>query len=283
MDYITLEYSKGITYHWCGRFVAPGEEWTHMTRNLMDYELMVVQEGVLSIADHEREYTVHAGEYLLMTPTSFQHGARTGYCSFLWMHFGYHAEQNDHELSHSAPAYQPGFLTIPRQGTLTSLDRLVILMKQLQDSDRRYREVTLNAALCTAVLGEIAVQSPDYHTYGTLNSKDQIYSDICDYIGWHISENLRVSEVAEYFGYNEKYLTTFFGRMAGISLKQYILQEKMEHAKAALSESNQTVSEVAYSLGFSDPHNFTNAFKKITGLTPTEYKTGYNSHNVFQV
>ena len=38
----------------------------------------------------------------------------------------------------------------------------------------------------------------------------QLYTDIVDYISWRIRENFKVSEIAEYFGYNEKYITTFF-------------------------------------------------------------------------
>jgi transcriptional regulator GlxA family with amidase domain len=56
----------------------------------------------------------------------------------------------------------------------------------------------------------------------------------------------------------------------------------MELAKTALSETTGPISQIAFSLGFSDAHNFSNAFHEITGLSPSEYRASYNKHNVFQ-
>lgn len=285
MNYIRFDAEKEFNYHWCGKFVAPDDSWIHLTRVLEDYELFVVVEGVLHIGTDTTEYTVNPGEYLLMPPNSYEHGTKPSRCSFYWMHFGYHKEQNTHETlpDDTFLSYTPNKLLIAEQGKLASPDRIIILMKQLQDSDRRYREISLNRYLCSAILSEVSLQNQSYPAYGNKIFKEQLYSDICDYVSWHLTENLKVSQVAYYFGYNEKYLTTFFKQWAGISLKQYILQEKMERAKASLSETSEPVSQIAFRLGFTDAHNFSNAFHKITGLSPSEYRGSYNKHNVFPV
>ncbi len=284
MNYIRFNTENEFIYHWCGKFIAPDNNWIHLTRNLADYELFVVTEGVLHIASATTEYTVSTGEYLLMPPNEFEHGTKSSHCIFYWMHFGYNKEQNNHELlTAKGLSYTPGQLLLPEQGRLTSPDRIIILMKQLQDSDRRYREISLNRYLCSAILSEVALQGQIYPAYGNKIIKEQLYQDICDYVSWHLSENLKVSQVANYFGYNEKYLTTFFKQRAGISLKQYILQIKMERAKASLSETTEPVSQIAFRLGFTDAHNFSNAFRKVTGLSPSEYRDSYNRHNVFPV
>jgi len=293
MDYIQFDATKEFVYHWCGKFVAPDENWIHLTRNLGDYELFVASEGVLYIGTSAKEYIINPGEYLLMPPNEYQHGVKNSCCSFYWMHFGYNNEQNNHiRITVNTPdsltqskelSYVPGQLLLPEQGKLSSPDRIIILMKQLQDSDRRYREVTLNRYLCSAILSEVSLQNQVYPAYGNKILKEQLFQDICDYVSWHLTENLRVSQVASYFGYNEKYLTTFFKQRAGISLKQYILQIKMERAKASLSETTEPVCQIAFQLGFSDSHNFSNAFRKITGLSPSEYRDSYNKHNVFPV
>ena len=279
--FFDFDVKEGFTYKWCGKFTPPNNEWIHLTRNLTDYELMVVTEGTLYIADHTREYVVNKGEYLLMTPTLHQHGTKPGACEFYWMHFNYHNGLQDHS-SHTVPSEYPAkHLIIPSQGCLSSLERIIILMKQLQDSDRRYKESTLNDSLCCAILAELSAQNRHIQT-GEKQLKEQLYSDILDYISWHAQSNLRVSEIASYFGYNEKYLTTFFKKYSGITLKQHILQTKMELAKSALSETTGPISQIAFSLGFSDAHNFSNAFHKVTGLSPSEYRASYNKHNVFQ-
>ena len=65
----------------------PSPEWMHLTRNLVNFELMVVTEGTLFIADERCSYEVHPGEYLLLPPTVHQHGSKKGSCSFYWLHF----------------------------------------------------------------------------------------------------------------------------------------------------------------------------------------------------
>ncbi len=279
--FLCFDTSLEFTYHWCGKFTSPNSDWIHLTRNREDYELMVVTDGTLYIADHEREYIVQKGEYLLMAPTPFQHGTRSGDCHFYWMHFGYNKEKQNHETLSDFATYSPGKLLIPVTGKLSSLERIIILMKQLQDSDRRYKEASLNRYLCSALLAEIGAQG-QHKLNKEKQLKEQLFSDIQDYISWHIQENLRISEIAAYFGYNEKYLTTFFKRYAGITLKQYILQTKMDLAKSSLTETTQPISQIAYGLGFSDAHNFSNAFHKVTGLSPSEFRASYNKHNVFQ-
>lgn len=275
-----FDSTKEFSYHWCGKFISPNSDWIHITRNLEDYELMMVTEGTLNIADHEQEYTVSKGEYLPMGPTPYQHGTKSGDCSFYWLHFGYNMERQDHVVTPDIVDYVAGQLQIPAISTLSSPERIIILMKQLQDSDRRYKETSLNRYLCSAILSEISAQSI-YHINKEKQLKDQLFHDILDYISWHIQERLSVSEIAAYFGYNEKYFTTLFKKHAGIPLKQYILKRKMEHAKSNLSETNLPISQISYSLGFSDAHNFSNAFRKVTGLSPSEYRASFTKHNVF--
>lgn len=278
---LSFDTSLEFTYHWCGKFTSPNADWIHMTRSRDDYELMVVTEGTLFIGDHANEYTVQKGEYLLMPPTPYQHGTKSGSCDFYWLHFGYHNELQDHRTASDFSETATKYLQILVTGPLSSPERMIILMKQLQDSEQRYKEPTLNRYLCSAVLSELHAQCKHKFHKSKLQ-KEQLYHDITDYISWHIQENLRIPEIAAHFGYNEKYLTTFFRKHAGITLKQHILQTKAEVAKSALSETTRPISQIAYSLGFSDAHNFSNAFKKVTGLSPSEYRAGYTKHNIFQ-
>ena len=279
MEYLNFDLQKGIIYNWCGKFISPNPEWTHMTRALTDYEFILVTEGILGIADESRDFTVLPGEFLIMSPTTFQHGIRNGNCSFYWMHFSAQclAESRLSPVDSSGTGHT---LILPRQSFVKSPERIIILLKQLMDSDRSYKNPMLNQALCTAVLGEVSCQCCSSQSLQTL-SREQLLEDICNYISWHAGEELTISQIADYFGYNEKYLTTLFRRNKGLSLKQFVLETKMERAKFALSETNQTISQIAYGLGFKDVHNFSNAFKKKTDFSPSQYRQSYHKHNVF--
>lgn len=288
MTFFEFSTEKVFTHNMTGKFKAPTPEWIHLTRNLTDFELILVTEGTLYIGDDQNKYSVRQGEFLIMSPTSYQHGLESSNCSFYWLHFTPNAEYFTHDPDTDkgesfvlSNRRIPNSIILPRQGKPAASDRLIVLMKQLQDSDKRYHDPVLNNFLTSTILSEIYNQTFTSRAYGASNDKNQLFNDIVDYVSWHISENIKVTEIAEYFGYNEKYLSTFFHKFSGIPLKQHILQCKIDHAKAELTDTNRSISQIAYNIGFSDPHNFTNAFKKITGFSPTEYRTSYAKRSLF--
>lgn len=270
-------------YNFSGKFTAPNAEWMHMTRQLWDFELIVVTSGTLYIADQDREYTVGTGQYLLMQPTPRQHGFRASDCAFYWLHFQPLTPYEMLEQDAPGMEHDAMMLTIPAFGQLQSLERLIVLMKQLNDSERRYGLRSLNCFQTSVILAEVSAQSHIYRRYDSAEGGTQLYNDVVDYITLNICSSLRVADVAEYFGYNVKYLSTCFRKWANMPLKQFILQKKMEYAKAELSETNHTIAQIGYNLGYNDPHNFTTAFKKVTGLTPSDYRESYSKRRVYQV
>ncbi|MBQ9141211.1 MAG: helix-turn-helix transcriptional regulator [Lachnospiraceae bacterium] len=279
----TYKFSSTIPlqHNWCGKFEAPNSEWMHLTRQLYDFELFVVTEGTLYIADGKEEFVVEKGQYLLMAPTIKQHGYRPSDCTFYWLHFG--TPYSYDILDSAQQSVEPDSLsiTLPCYGTLTSLQRIVVLMKQLQDSDRRYGMRSLNNHLTSVILTELSAQNYISGKYDNTGNDSQLYNDIADYIKLNVCANLKVADVAGYFGYNEKYLTTYFRKWSKTSIKQFIMQTKMEHAKAELTDTNHSVSQIGYNIGYQDPHNFTHAFKKVTGLTPSEYRESYSKRRLF--
>ena len=92
--------------------------------------------------------------------------------------------------------------------------------------------------------------------------------------------SLKVTELARYFGYNDKYLSSLFHEGTGMTLKQFILKSKMDSAMAELTDTNHTVSQIAYNVGFQDAHNFSTAFRKLTGMTPGQYRKSYGNRKL---
>ena len=89
MEILEFDAREPLHFNLTGKFVAEDENWIHMTRDLTDYEFVMVTDGELYIAENKLESVVHTGEFRLMRPTIFQHGTRPSKCSFYWMHFYY--------------------------------------------------------------------------------------------------------------------------------------------------------------------------------------------------
>ncbi|MDO3409091.1 AraC family transcriptional regulator [Saccharibacillus sp. CPCC 101409] len=266
-----------------GKFVAPDANWIHLSRTLTDYELMVVTEGVLYLAGGAQRFTVSKGEFLLLAPSTEQYGYQVSECSFYWLHFSVkEASVLSDELPEAPANLEDQKIVLPRYGKLKSLEKMIVMMKQLQDSVRSYNTTALNNYMSTVILCELYNQLFCAETNPVRKTKqEQLYHDIVDYIKWSRGEPVKVSQIAEVFGYNEKYLSHLFSSISGVSLKQYILQQKMELAKYLLIDTNQNVSEVSVQLGYTDSHNFMKAFKKIVGLTPTDFRNAYAKRLLF--
>ncbi|HYH56189.1 MAG TPA: AraC family transcriptional regulator, partial [Anseongella sp.] len=67
-----------------------------------------------------------------------------------------------------------------------------------------------------------------------------------------------------------------FIKATGNTPVEYAQRVKMESAKKALESTRKTINEVMYEVGYSDVKAFREVFRKITGLSPLEYKNKYN-------
>jgi AraC-like DNA-binding protein len=95
---------------------------------------------------------------------------------------------------------------------------------------------------------------------------------VLEHIHSHISDNVGVEELAEVASVSKPYFIKLFKQEFGASPVQYINNKKVERAQLLLFTSDKAVKEVAYTLGFSDQNYFIRLFRKVTGITPQEYR-----------
>jgi len=80
--------------------------------------------------------------------------------------------------------------------------------------------------------------------------------------------------------YNYSYLSNRFSHGNGCTLKQYIIEQKIERAKQLLLRDRHTLSEISWMLHYSSVAHLSNQFKKVAGCTPTHFKmTGADRRN----
>ena len=77
---------------------------------------------------------------------------------------------------------------------------------------------------------------------------------------------------------NPSYLSRLFKEETGISLTEYINQQRIRAAKNYLQLDTTTITEVAFMVGYNDVNYFIKRFKKIVGLTPTQYRKNFQTH-----
>ncbi|MDQ0253214.1 two-component system response regulator YesN [Evansella vedderi] len=95
---------------------------------------------------------------------------------------------------------------------------------------------------------------------------------ICQYIETHLNEDLSLVRLAEIHYFNPSYLSYFFKQECGINLSEYIDKCRIRKAKELLLDGDLKIREVSAAVGYNAAHSFTRFFKKVTGMTPKEYR-----------
>ena len=79
-------------------------------------------------------------------------------------------------------------------------------------------------------------------------------------------------EIVNETGLSYQYVSSLFSSTEGITIEKFIISQKIEKVKELLVYDELTLSEIAYTLGYSSVQHLSNQFKKVTGLTPTYFK-----------
>lgn len=91
----------------------------------------------------------------------------------------------------------------------------------------------------------------------------------------HSSEELDIKwadYVSENIHLDYKYLSSLFSSVESITFEQYIINQKIERVKELIVYDELTLSEIAFKMNYSSVAYLSNQFKKITGMTPTQFK-----------
>lgn len=105
---------------------------------------------------------------------------------------------------------------------------------------------------------------------------DELVRQAQSYIEQNLGEKISFEELASKLAISRRNFDRRFIKATGNTPVEYLQRVKVEAAKRTLEEGRKTVFEVMYDVGYSDDKAFREIFKKITGLSPLNYKARYN-------
>ena len=152
--------------------------------------------------------------------------------------------------------------------------RLESIMRQYRDLQEKVQEgltATPDVTAAPAPQGE----GKEYHlSEPKIVDEDEVMMNrLMAFIEEHISdEELKIDDMAEAIGLGRTVFYEKIRHLVGVSPSDFLRQVRMQRAQQLIARSKMTVSEIAYSIGFTDPKYFTKCFKKVTGMTPSEYR-----------
>jgi len=104
------------------------------------------------------------------------------------------------------------------------------------------------------------------------NIMPNLVKDTMKYIQENVCRDITMGDLAKHFYRNPTYISRIFKKHIGLTLREYMLDYRIEYAKKMLC-SGHSVSEACYESGFHDYSNFIRSFKKMVGMPPGKYKS----------
>ena len=123
-------------------------------------------------------------------------------------------------------------------------------------------------------------QSPFMMFSGQKDHEDEPIKKAQTFIEDNFQNKITVDEIASMFSLSRRNLERRFKRATANTVVEYIQRVKIEAAKMSLESSHENVNEVMYKVGYTDTKAFRTTFKKLTGISPVQYRTKYNRQMV---
>lgn len=125
-----------------------------------------------------------------------------------------------------------------------------------------------------------AVVDPVSHIFNNILTASQSQSAkpiriVLKYIEEHYQDQISLEDMAELVSLNPAYLSNIFKKETGENFVYYLNSFRIEKAKEMLKNTQLTINEVAYAVGFMDGRYFSKSFKKHVGITPKDYRRIY--------
>ena len=123
-------------------------------------------------------------------------------------------------------------------------------------------------------------QSPFQIFKGQKLHEDEEMIKVQEFIEHNYQEKMSVEELCTKFSIGRRTFERRFKKATNNSIVEYMQRVKIEAAKRQLETGRRTISEVMYEVGYTDTKAFRDLFKKITSMSPVDYKSKYNKQEV---
>jgi transcriptional regulator GlxA family with amidase domain len=144
------------------------------------------------------------------------------------------------------------------------------------------RETAIMAAKVFAIEIDRKSQSPFIMFKGQTKHNDESVRKAQEFIENNFQDKTTVDQLADMLALGKRSLERRFKKATSNTVIEYIQRVKIEAAKKSFETSRKNINEVMFDVGYTDTKAFRSTFRKITGLSPVEYRNKYNRDAVLQ-
>jgi AraC-like DNA-binding protein len=266
---------------------SPG--FSDCLRRIYDHQMVYVHKGKGRIKIGEKMYTAKTGDVFFYGPgvshsfyadevdpyllTGFHFDFTSHYKTLLFPIGPFATHLYKGELATETIEFAD-FIGFPEHINLsahTRLRELIFEMLKEFEEGKIYNEGYINSlfhAFLIIISRNVLIREVDP------NSKDEVVNQVIRFIQDHFTESLTNECIAARFHFHQNYLNQLMVAHTGVPIRQYLIDFRIRKALDMLLNTRFSIIEIAKKVGYEDSHYFSRVFKKKTGLTPAQVKSG---------
>ncbi len=271
--------------------------WIHPERNLDTSVLILGWKNRVELEEDGEPVSIEPGRLTLLTAGKTHRGLRRleDSASYYWIHFKCAANPITMKTDDVGP------ILGNRSVAMTRLNDAILLPREIPVSDSRafhqfFHEILfeqehpsftalkyqLMFRMMMVELNEYVLKRHEASPFAAV--REGLINLMIQTIAEKFTDgNFSVKDLASSMGYNSDYLCRVFKFVMNISLRDYIIDRRLQYAERRLTDSLDTVEKIAFDSGFSTVRNFIRQFKLRKGMTPSAMRQRHRTMHITSV
>lgn len=272
--------------------------YVHFRRQPSEYILYIILDGVMYLTEDTIEYTLKPGDLIILDPSRIHYGRKASRCYYYYIHFTFSSvteyqltpEEYSQMMINQRAAY-----SYPKNEKNTD-DSVLILPKYIHVSSnplQQLEHLAHNVQITFHTPVEFHMQQSQCALLSLFYKWEQLITDrmiekapvdiaylapqIIAYLKIYYYDNLSSEQLEKHFHRNFDHLNRKFKKATGYTIFQWLNHFRISEAKKLLAAGYYSQAQIAEQTGFSNEFYFSRVFKRITGITPTEYKNSISN------
>lgn len=239
---------------------------TSNREKLQSYLCFVVEDGEGELVYEGKKYELRSGDVVFVDcRRAYSHSTDKNLWSLRWCHFYGTAMPSVFE-KYKERGGKPAFHAEKPQ----AFADLLLGLYTLAASADHIRDMRINEKLGTLLT---LLMEQSWHPEEGAHSKKRVELEkVRAFLDDHFTNKITLEELSAQFFINKYYLTRIFKETYGLTISHYVLTKRITRAKQLIRFSGMTMDEIAETVGMNDANYFSRAFRKVEGISPTEYQ-----------
>ena len=244
------------------------------------YELFYVKQGSCRFFINNAFYDLAGGDFLLVPPkephyTKYLSDIPCTRINIYFKHEDLFGDDRGFTKDFEERYLKNGVFHVPSVYQRRIYEIMLQMLSEEKIEDSRSSE------LLRLHLRELFLYCDRFCTFTNANlakieTEDEQILSAARYIAENFSDSLTLDSLAEIAGLSATYFSKKFKATTGFGVKEYISFVRLRHAAMELLSTRRSITEIAMGCGFSDSGYFKDAFKKLNGLSPREFRKAHN-------